>query len=106
MVLMYFDFSLFLLCTEHVASSSRLRCWRQAFLCVGGGGGEEVNDHRLHNLQKSYHSCQGGIGLSWVEGWSQSHSLLWGVPWERWRRRGDILRGRRREEGRRTEIEE
>ena len=37
-------------------------------VCVGGG--EEVNDHRLHNLQKSHHSCQGGIGLSWVEGWS------------------------------------
>ena len=83
-------------------------CVRACVYMCGGGKGV-VNNHRLHthtSLQKPYHSCQGGIGLSWVEGWSQSHSLLWGVPWERWRRRGDILRGRRREEGRRTEIED
>ena len=52
---------------------------------VGGRGGrvgERGDDYRLYtvmlksHVQKSHHSCQGGIGLSRVEGWSQSLSLL------------------------------
>ena len=51
---MYLDFSLLLLSTERVASSPRLRCWRQAFLCMCGCGGEgreggrEGDDYRLY----------------------------------------------------------
>ena len=56
---MYLDLGLLLLSTERVVSSTRIRCWRQAFLCmcgcgcgcVGGRGGrvgERGDDYRLY----------------------------------------------------------